>query len=282
MAAEIRSEVIAPVVKAAVDNASRDDLGITDVVQLTAIGGGTTFQWTLVYVPEGSTAVLTPAPAATTAGPVTFTVNKVGPYLVRLVVDAGLVTESTQYVRLRALTVLLGLHLVAAGERRDSSGIIPVDVDIEGWANEQNSNLLALEAALVTRDYHIKMLGGLDAGVLPVRGICGLTQADDTLYYRGWCPSGSTLLGMTVYMNTLNTVGNYTLEATNVSAAASCLNAPFDMNTLVAATVTDMTLTGVAANLDFAAKEVWEISLASDNVGFDGTEVYIGLRFGVS
>ena len=84
-------------------------------------------------------------------------------------------------------------------------------------------------------------------------------------------------------MHTLNTAGNYTLELTNVTAGASCLDTPpFDMNTLVAATVTDMTLTGVAANLDFAAKEVWEISLASDNVGFDGTEVYIGLRFGVS
>lgn len=282
MAAQIRSEVIAPVVKAAVDNASRDDLAINDVVQLTSIGGGTTFQWTLVYVPEGSTAVLTPAAAATTAGPVTFTVDKVGPYLVRLVVDAGQPAESTQYVRLRALTTLLSLHLVAAGERRDTSGVIPVDVDIEGWANEQNSNLLALEAALVTRDYHIKMLGDGDAGVLPIKGICGVNQRDDTLYYRGWCPSGSTLLGMTVYMNTLNTVGNYSLELTNVTAGASCLNAPFDMNTLVAATVTDMTLTGVAANLDFATKEVWEISLASDNVGFDGTEVYIGLRFGVS
>jgi hypothetical protein len=282
MAAQIRSEVTAPVVKAAVDNASRDDLEINDVVQLTSIGGGTTFQWTLVYVPESSTAVLTPAAAATTAGPVTFTVDKVGPYLVRLVVDAGQATESTQYVRLRALTTLLGLHLVAAGERRDTSGVIPVDVDIEGWANEQNSNLLALEAALVTRDYHIKMLGDGDSGVLPIKGICGVNQRDDTLYYRGWCPSGSTLLGVTVYMNTLNTAGNYTLEVTNVTAGASCLNAPFDMSTLVAATVTDMTLTGVAANLDFAAKEVWEISLASDHAGFDGTEVYIGLRFGVS
>jgi hypothetical protein len=281
MAAEIRSEVIAPVVKAAVDNASRDDLGITDVVQLTAIGGGTTFQWTLVFVPEGSTAVLTPAAAATTAGPLTFTVDKVGPYLVRLVVDAGLVTESTQYVRLRALTVLLGLHLVAAGERRDSSGIIPVDVDIEGWANEQNSNLLALESALVTRDYHIKMLGGEGTDGTP-GAICGQPQRLNTIYYRGWCPSGSTLLGVTVYMGTINTAGNYTLDIRNVPAAASCLNAPFDMNTLVAATVTDMTLTGVAANLEFAAKEVWEISLASDDAGFDGTEVYIGLRFGVS
>ena len=142
MAAEIRSEVIAPAPKAAVDNASRDDLAVNDVVQLTAIAGGTTFQWTLVFVPEGSTAVLTPPAAATTAGPVTFTVDLVGPYLVRLVVDAGLATESTQYVRLRALTTSLGLHLVpqanaataAAGSRRCGHRRL---------ANEQNYNLQA-------------------------------------------------------------------------------------------------------------------------------------------
>lgn len=280
MAAQIRSEVIAPVVKGPVDNASRDDLGLTDVVQLTAIGGGTTFQWTLVFVPEGSTAVLTPAAAATTAGPVTFTVDKVGPYLVRLVVDAGQPTESTQYVRLRALTALLGLHLVAAGERRDSTGVIPVDVDIEGWANEQNSNLLALEAALVTKDYHIKMLGPRLGGI--VMGICGQDQDNSTIYYRGWCPSGATLLGVDVYMGFINTQGDYTLDITNVSAAASCLAAPFDMNTLVASTVTAMTLTGVAASLDFAAGEVWEMALTSNNPAFDGEEVYVNLRFGVS
>jgi len=77
-----------------------------------------------------------------------FTVDRVGSYLVRLVVDAGLPTESTQYVRLRALTASLGLKLVAAGERRDATGVIPVDVDTEGWANEQNFNLLTLEAAV--------------------------------------------------------------------------------------------------------------------------------------
>lgn len=147
MAAEIRSTIPA---KPTVDNASRDDLAVGDVVTLEAVppATGTTFVWTLVFVPEGSAAVLTPPAAAFTAGPVTFTADLAGPYLVRLVVDAGLPTESTQYVRLRALTTSLGLKLVAAGERRDSTGVIPVDVDTEGWANEQNFNLQALEAAI--------------------------------------------------------------------------------------------------------------------------------------
>ena len=147
MAAQIRSSIPA---KPTVDNASRDDLAIGDVITLEAVPPaiGTTWAWTLVFVPEGSTAVLTPPAAAATPGPVDFTADLAGPYLVRLVVDAGLPTEDTQYVRLRALTSTLGLKLVAAGERRDSTGVIPVDVDIEGWANEQNYNLQALESAI--------------------------------------------------------------------------------------------------------------------------------------
>jgi len=147
MPAQIRSSIAA---KPTVDNASRDDLAPGDVITLEVVPPvvGTTFQWTLVFVPEGSTATLTPAAAASTAGPVTFTADLVGPYLVRLTVDAGLPTEDTQYVRLRALTATLGLKLVAAGERRDSTGVIPVDVSSEGWANEQNDNLLSLEAAI--------------------------------------------------------------------------------------------------------------------------------------
>jgi hypothetical protein len=147
MAAQIRSSIAA---KPTIDNASRDDLAVGDVVTLVVVppATGTTFLWTLVFVPEGSTAVLTPPAAASTSGPVTFTADLAGPYLVRLVVDAGLPTESTQYVRLRALTSTLGLKLVAAGERRDSTGVIPVDVDTEGWANEQNYNLQRLESSI--------------------------------------------------------------------------------------------------------------------------------------
>lgn len=147
MAAQIRSSIPA---KPTIDNASRDDLVVGDVITLEAVPPaiGTTWAWTLVFVPEGSTAVLTPPASASTAGPVTFTADLAGPYLVRLTVDAGLPTEDTQYVRLRALTSTLGLKLVAAGERRDSTGVIPVDVDSEGWANEQNYNLQALESAL--------------------------------------------------------------------------------------------------------------------------------------
>ena len=149
MAARIRSlrNGIAPI-----DEASRDDLVAGDVVSLQSIDAATTYAWTIVFAPQdlaGNPSAATFSGNPATVSPGSFTVDNEGAYLIRLVVDAGLATEDTQYVRLRALTSSLGLELVSAGERRDSSGVIPVDVDVEGWANEQNLNLQKLEAALV-------------------------------------------------------------------------------------------------------------------------------------
>lgn len=141
MAASIRSlqNGITPV-----DNASRDDLIVGDVVTVAALVPATSYSWVLSFVPAGSTAVF--SGSATAVSPGTFVVDLPGPYLVRLTTDVGLPTESTQYVRLRVLTPDLGLRLVAAGERRDGTGIIPVDASPEGWANDQNYNLQRLES----------------------------------------------------------------------------------------------------------------------------------------
>jgi hypothetical protein len=143
MSASIRSlkNFLSPV-----DDASRNDLLVGDVVTLQALEASTTYAWTLLFVPEGSTATFSGSP--TSISPGSFTVDMEGPYLVQLITDAGLSTESSQAVRLRALTETLGLKLVAAGERRDDTGIVPVDISTEGWANEQNYNLKTLEAAI--------------------------------------------------------------------------------------------------------------------------------------
>jgi hypothetical protein len=125
--------------------ASRDDLRAGDVVQLDQVGGpATTYAWSIAFKPEDKDR----NPSAATLvgnvfgpGPVTFTVDNEGPYLIRLVIDAGLPTQDEQYVRLRYDTFFGDLRLVAAGERRDGSGIIPVDISAEGWANDQNYNL---------------------------------------------------------------------------------------------------------------------------------------------
>lgn len=129
-----------------VDNASRDDLTVGDVVTVSAIVAATSYAWVLVFAPNGSTATF--SGTSTYVSPGHFTVDLPGPYLVRLVTDVGLPTESTQYVRLRVLTPTLGLRLVAAGERRDATGTIPVDASPEGWATDQNYNLQTLESAI--------------------------------------------------------------------------------------------------------------------------------------
>lgn len=126
-----------------VDELSRDDVALGDVVTVQSLDGASTYAWALAYVPEGSTATF--SGSLTAVSPGSFTADVEGSYLVRLTVDAGRSTEAAQYVRLRVLTARLGLSLVAAGERRDEVGTIPVDADPEGWANEQNSNLLILE-----------------------------------------------------------------------------------------------------------------------------------------
>lgn len=145
MAASIRSlrNGVTPI-----DDASRDDLTVGDVVTVSALVPATNYSWALSFIPDGSAAVF--SGSVTAVSPGTFTVDVEGPYLVRLTTDVGLPTESTQYVRLRALTSSLGLRLVAAGERRDATGIVPVDASPEGWANDQNFNLQTLETAILS------------------------------------------------------------------------------------------------------------------------------------
>jgi hypothetical protein len=250
-----------------VNEASRDDLVIGDVVTVSSLDGATTYNWTLVYVPEGSTATFSGVPTAVSPG--SFVIDKVGAYLVRLVVDQGLGSEDTQYVRLRALTTTLGLTLVAAGERRDGTGIIPVDVDATGWADEQNNNLLALEAAI--------------AGAVGNLGILSYNKnipeiPNDAVSYRAWAPVACRLIAVRARMMTLNTQGNYTLEVINEATGNTVLTAAtFDMNGLTAGVVTPLGLTANPADLTFAALDEVRITLTSDDPDFDGSDIYIEL-----
>lgn len=250
-----------------VDEQSRDDLVIGDVVVVSSLDGATTYNWTLVFVPDGSTATF--SGSGTAVSPGSFTVDLVGPYLVRLVVDTGLPTQSTQYVRLRAKTTGLGLCLVAAGERRDGSGIIPVDVSAEGWANEQNENLLKLEAAI--------------AGSVGTLGTLAYNKnvpeiPNDSVAYRAWAPVACILIGVRVRMMAINTAGNYTFTAVNEATGNSVIApATFDMNSLTAGVVQPVSLTGSTSDLTFAALDGIRFTLTSDDPGFDGTDVYVEL-----
>lgn len=124
---------------------SRNDLSVGDKVYLRNVGDGyqsATHSWTLIYRPEGSNAALIGSIAS--SNPEYFLVDKEGSYLVRLVVNAGLAGEQTRFLRFRALTAFGGLHLIAAGERKNQTEAIPYDIDISGWTNDQNRNLLTI------------------------------------------------------------------------------------------------------------------------------------------
>ena len=137
-----------------VTGVSRDDLRRPYEVFCHSVDPGTTYTWTLSFTPSspGSVGLATPnegtpsaaALTAPAARDTTFVVDFEGSYLLNLVVDLGLPSESTQSVRLRRLTNLGKIKLVASGERRDVTGVIPVDVSVDGWALDQNQNLQRL------------------------------------------------------------------------------------------------------------------------------------------
>jgi hypothetical protein len=137
-----------------VTGASRDDLRRPYEVFCHSVDPGVTYAWTLSFTPSspGSVGLATPnegTPSAATltapaARDTTFVVDFEGSYLLNLVVDLGLPSESTQSVRLRRLTNFGKIKLVASGERRDVTGVIPVDVSVDGWALDQNQNLQRL------------------------------------------------------------------------------------------------------------------------------------------
>lgn len=139
-------------------NQSRDDLRTGYLVQCHSVDAATTYSWAIAFLPDSagpasvspndftgtpSTAVLAPDSISQT---VQFTVDWDGSYLIRLIVDAGLGTEDTQYIRARSLTRFGELKLPSAGERRDALGVIPVDADATGWTDDLNQNLLRLTA----------------------------------------------------------------------------------------------------------------------------------------
>lgn len=146
MSARIRSQVNSA---SPIDEASRDDVLLGDIVTVGSLDAASTYSWALVDVPYGSSATF--SGSLTAISPGSFTADVSGAYLVRLIVNAGTGTESTQYVRLRVLTEDLGLRLTAAGERRDTTGVIPVDADPGGWSSDLNRSLKLLESAVVAR-----------------------------------------------------------------------------------------------------------------------------------
>ena len=125
---------------------SRDDLSAGDVVRCTSADAALTeagYQWTLAHTPTDLEGEESSAELTVDGNYCEFTVDKEGPYLVRLVVDPGTEHEDEQYLRLRALTQFGSLRLIAAGEQMGDE-TIPSDLTGRGWAEDQNYNLKEL------------------------------------------------------------------------------------------------------------------------------------------
>jgi hypothetical protein len=139
-----------PVIGAVLVDTSRDDLRKGYQVVMESVNVHTTYAWTLAFTPESpdrtdSTAALL-APEGSTSQTAKFNIDFEGSYLIRLVIDAGLGTEDTKFLRMRFETRFGNLKLPAAGERRDGNGVVPMDATPEGWSNDQNQNLQLLLA----------------------------------------------------------------------------------------------------------------------------------------
>ena len=153
---------------------SRDDLKVGDTVQCVSLDAAVDsgYTWSLPHIPNGSSTTL-----AVDDNSCEFTVDKEGPYLVRLIVDAGSEYEDSQYLRLRSPTRFGALRLVAAGEQLGDLAI-PSDMTGSGWADDQNFNLNVLVSelsALATsgRVLYVDPNRGVDDTVAPNEDISG-------------------------------------------------------------------------------------------------------------
>lgn len=153
MSANIRTTIYdtegGSILGAPVTGASRNDLAATNYVVAEAVDVAATYLWSLTFTPTSpsgapSTTVFL-APENNTSQTCRFYVDFEGSYNLRLVRDSTLMTETTQVVRLRALTRFGSLGLVASGEQ-NSTDTIPVDIGSQGWGKDQNINLHRLLA----------------------------------------------------------------------------------------------------------------------------------------
>lgn len=238
----LRETVSGPVVGPVTTSQSRDDLRKGYEVVLESVDAASTYSWQLSYTPEStgggsdplegsdSSAVFL-APEGSTSSTARFVVDHEGAYLIRLVVDAGLGTEDVEFVRLRYLTQFGDLKLVSAGERRDQTGVIPVDADPEGWSNDQNRNLQRL-ALLIRR----LSTSGRALFVDSNRGRDSTSTPDDPdnlVSIPGWDPSNIEGTGMVTGaeafadFSTITEAIAYALDAASRSEPAPSASEPY-------------------------------------------------------
>lgn len=100
-----------------------------------------------------------------------------------------------------------------------------------------------------------------------------------TIEYIGWYPFKTELVSAGIYCDVVNTVGSLQLDIENVAAGVSSLPVAFDMNSLTANTVTNIPLSAVLSSKQYLTNNTWKITLASNNVGMNGSGFYLVLGF---
>ncbi len=118
---------------------SDTDLPINAIVQLDNqnIGGELSYKWEILDQPPGATDALS---SLVLQNP-TFTPRKEGSYLVRLIVNEGLVTEQSQTVVASVVQLKTLERIPAAGE------VLEADTS-DGWATSMNSLLRRVDSLL--------------------------------------------------------------------------------------------------------------------------------------
>ena len=155
--ASILSRVTAPVVKADITDASRDDLALNDVVELESVGIGTAYQWNLAFKPEDSTAVLSSSgnTQSINRNPGTFTVDKPGPYLTRLLYTTRQITVNTVLaagvtfsINGITLTAVAGARTPGSNDFSVSSGTVAgITADMVAAINDAANSFAAANLA---------------------------------------------------------------------------------------------------------------------------------------
>jgi hypothetical protein len=168
---------------------ARDDLilGLPVVVSNSSDTDVVRWVWALLDVPLGSTAVL----SGTTSPQVTFTPDVAGSYLVRLMVNDGLVGQID--LKVAAVRNSLGHRYPATAET--SSSVNWPGNDEKGWGKDAEQILRGLGSPqLLASVDSVSIVGGTASTVVPIAGLGMPTSLAQIVDY-GFVPLGPVIGG---------------------------------------------------------------------------------------
>ena len=229
---------------------SREGFLAAAVVQLTDITPGIilSYAWTFLDIPTGSASTI----ATPTLANATFTPDRVGSYLVKLVTDSGLPTEDTDIVRLVVDTERYSLYLPAATEQYNGVADptnIPHDIVDVGWKENLNYCLLQLDELAANLGLHETVTGDWH--------FTGSTEIDDLTIGAIVCPHlvfddvNEVITGSWTFSNNLDVNGILsaidavitTLNATNI-AVTNLISTNSDIGAAICTSLTGGTIDG--------------------------------------